>query len=239
MLIGTWQTIPHPMVTEILTNEMDFCILDMEHSSFSLQDIRNCINAKANTDALVMVRAPSLDPVMIQRIDEQKPDAILVPGISTPQMFIDALYSTSIHYTKGVSPYTPLNAYGMTSPQHTPSTPVYPMIEHIDMIDGGVLLASEIAKIMGFSFEAQVVYVGIYDLSRSMNIPGQLDNLELLNKMESFAKELKGFHIRPACLVKSAEGVALFEGMGYEILAWEADCKMLYDSTSRIMDWIQ
>jgi len=234
-MIGTWQTIPHPMVTAVLATQLDFVVLDMEHGSFSLEEIRNCINAKGQNDCAVMVRAPSLDQIMIQRIDELGPDAIMIPGICGENQFISAYLSTDISYKKGVSPYTPLNVYGDFDPTLTNPTPAYPMIEHVDMVGKMKYIVDKIMK-TGYTFNLSICYIGAYDLSKSMGITGQIYSSALQSKMEELAKELRNFNIKPGCLVKSVNDIHMYLDIGYEVFAFEADCKVLMDRYEQISE---
>jgi 4-hydroxy-2-oxoheptanedioate aldolase len=73
-------TIPDPAVAALLgCNGCDYVLVDAEHGPFSLDSIRNCLEAIARTGAWSVVRVSSNDPALIKQVLELGPDGIQIP----------------------------------------------------------------------------------------------------------------------------------------------------------------
>lgn len=172
-LAGIWSVIPNAEVAGALaTAGFDFVILDCEHGGWDFGALEGAIGACEEGGASAIVRAPGPDAFFIQRALDLGADGIVVPQIPDAQAAARA--AAMAHYaplgTRGYNPFTRGGRYG-AAPQPKLKAG-YPFT--------GVLVESPAAA---EHLEAIVriptldhVYLGIFDYSVALGIPGQVDD---------------------------------------------------------------
>ena len=106
-LIGTFTLNSCPDVTEIISKNLDYVIIDREHGSHSLKSA-NILNKIIKQNCLSLIRVSNLSKIEIQRCLDLNPDGILIPQISS---YEEAKFAISCSYyspkgERGLSPYT-------------------------------------------------------------------------------------------------------------------------------------
>ena len=81
-LIGTFTLNSCPDVTEIISKNLDYVIIDREHGSHSLKST-NILNKIIKQNCLSLIRVSNLSKIEIQRCLDLNPDGILIPQISS------------------------------------------------------------------------------------------------------------------------------------------------------------
>ena len=106
-LIGTFSLNCCPNVTEIISKNLDYVILDREHGSHNFDNV-NVLNKIIKNNCLSLVRCSHLSRIEIQKCLDINPDGILIPQISSLEDAEQAInYSFfSPKGSRGVSPYT-------------------------------------------------------------------------------------------------------------------------------------
>lgn len=85
-IAGTWVSIGHPTVAELLAGVgFDFLVVDTEHAATSLETIENAVRAveAASGTTTPIVRVPWNDPVRIKRVLDTGPGGLLVPMVES------------------------------------------------------------------------------------------------------------------------------------------------------------
>lgn len=85
-VVGSWLSIGHPAVAEIMAmKEFDFVLIDLEHTTISLDTTQQLVHAIEATDTVTapIVRVPENDPVWIQRTLDTGVENIMVPKVDT------------------------------------------------------------------------------------------------------------------------------------------------------------
>ena len=95
-LLGSWITLSHPSIAEIFANckEIDYIVIDLEHSVISLFEVENLIRIIKLKGKLAIVRLSGTDEKEIKKVLDSGADGIIVPMVNTmedAQRAVDAV----------------------------------------------------------------------------------------------------------------------------------------------------
>ncbi len=233
--IGSWITIGHPSVAEILGNAgFDWLTIDMEHNSIDNSMMQSLITVIQSKDIAALVRVSQNNEVFIKHALDAGADGVIIPMINNKNDAENAVkYAMYPPAGKRGVGLSRAQNYGLGFDKykkwHTDNLIIIAQIEHID----GITNLEEIIKVKGID----AVLVGPYDLSGSLNYPGDFKRKELkvaLDKFKFICKKSKfpmGYHIVDSNpnLVKSK----IKEG--YSFLAFSTDFLFMGNSSLKMM----
>ena len=230
--IGSWITLAHPSIAEILARAgFSWIGVDLEHSSITIREAEELIRVIELCGCAPLVRLTSNDSDQIKRVMDAGAHGIIVPMVNSRE---DAERAVSaVRYppkgTRGVA-LARAQGYGNSFKEYkkwlTKEAVVIAMIEHVD----GVGNAEEILSVDGIDG----YFMGPYDLSASLGIAGKISDARVqraMKKVKAIAKKLRkpgGLHVvepNPADLKKRLRE-------GYSFIAYSLDTRML-DVSSR------
>jgi 2-dehydro-3-deoxyglucarate aldolase len=230
--IGSWITIGHPSVVEIMSNAgFEWLCIDMEHTSIDLETAQILISTIQACNMKALVRVSKNEEVIIKRVLDMGADGIVVPMVNSKE---DAM--CAIDYSKyppvgkrGVGLYRAQN-YGKNFEEYkkwvNEELVIIAQIEHIDAVKN----IDEILTIEGIDG----TIIGPYDLSSSMGTPGEYYRTEVQEAIVKVKQACEqhnkpfGFHViesDPTNLLKRIDEGATF-------LAYSVDFFFLGDSAS-------
>lgn len=234
--IGSWLTIPHQAVIEILGSAgFEWLTIDMEHSPISIETIMNLIGHIQGNGMQALVRVSKNEEVAIKRVLDAGADGVIVPMIKNKEEAIQA-----VNFVK----YPPLGKRGVglnRAQKYGTAFDTYQkwvkeeavviaQIEHIEAVHN----LEEIFSVEGIDG----IIVGPYDLSASMGYPGEYDRddvKEALEKVDQITKKLNkplGFHVIDSNHEKTLEKI----NKGYSFLAFSLDFFFLGDKARNEMN---
>lgn len=171
-VVGTFQILDSPMVAEIVgVSGMDFTILDQEHGPLTAESSLGMCAAAQQGGAAPIVRVRNNTESEIQRALD-----IGAAGVEIPQIETRADAEAAVEHarfdplgSRGLSPYVRAGGYtggeDYTDRQNEETT----VIIHIEG-ERGVENLDEILEVDGID----VLFLGPYDISQSIGIPGQV-----------------------------------------------------------------
>jgi 2-dehydro-3-deoxyglucarate aldolase len=221
--IGTWVTIPHPTVTEILADAgFDWLTLDTEHAAIDVPQGQACFQSIQATSCVPFVRVPHNDIMWIRRFLDVGAMGIIVPLVNTPEEAAAAVE---------VAKYPPVgkrgiglmraNRYGTTAEEYLAEANdeivVIAQIEHIR----GVENVEAIANTPGIDG----LFIGPYDLSGSMGLLGQFDHPRLQEAIDRICKAAVDAKIAPGLHVvqPSVDEMKARIDAGFRFIAFSVD----------------
>src|SRR5262249_6135945 len=84
--IGTWVSIGHPDVTEILAGVgFDWLLFDMEHAPLTIETVHRLMQSMSGSDTEPLVRVASKDPVGIGQALDTGAQGVMVPLVNTAE----------------------------------------------------------------------------------------------------------------------------------------------------------
>jgi len=164
--IGSWITISHPAVAEIMAAAgFDWLVIDMEHSAIGISAAEHLIRVIQLSGLPALVRIGENDVTLIKRVMDAGASGIIVPMVNTAEQAVKAVASVK-YPPKGIRGVGLARAQGYGTHfkeyQNWANTEsvVIVQIEHIEAVNN-------IEKIINIDGVDGFI-VGPYDLSASL-----------------------------------------------------------------------
>lgn len=197
--IGSWITLNHPSIAEIMADAgFDWLCIDMEHSVTDYFEAQQLIIAIQGKGIKAYVRVGENNPCIIKRVLDAGADGIIVPMVNNKEDALKAVQSVKYQPQgkRGVG-LARAQKYGFGFDEYKNTTikniKIIAQIEHIEAIKN----LEEIITVEGIDG----TIIGPYDLSGSMGKPGQYNDdvvREALLQYETIGKNFDkpiGFHV--------------------------------------------
>lgn len=235
LTIGSWLTIPHQSVVEIMaTAGFEWLTLDLEHAAIDISQAMNMIALIQGKGMKALVRVSKNEEVIIKRMLDAGADGVIVPTVRNAEEAKQAV--DFVKYPpkgkRGVGLNRAQN-YGTGFEEYQEwlenEAVVIAQIEHIDSVHN----LEDILAVDGIDG----IIIGPYDLSASMGMPGNYEHpdvIEALRKVEETAKRLNrplGFHVISSDHQKTLDKY----NVGYTFLAFSIDFFFLGDKAREEM----
>ncbi len=182
-MVGTFLEIPAPQLVELLgLAGFDFVIVDREHGSIDLKDTENLIRSGAATEISVVVRSPDCDPPSLSKPLDFGAAGLQVPQVSSVQMAVNAVRASKYH---------PLGMRGLQPYVRSASYRAYDTQEYLARANDETVLIVQVEEMAGTqNLQAilqvegvDIAFIGPYDLSQSLGIPGQVKDPRIYEAM--------------------------------------------------------
>lgn len=197
--IGSWVTLAHPAVAEIMAKAgFDWLTVDLEHSVITIREAEELIRVIELCGVAPLVRLSANDPVQIKRVMDAGAHGIIVPMVNSPA---DAERAVAAAYypprgQRGVG-LARAQWYGARFEEYAEwlrgSAVIIVLIEHIAAVRSLDKILS-VDGVDGFM-------IGPYDLSSSLGVPGEFDHpavveaLREVQRVVAAGKTTAGFHV--------------------------------------------
>ncbi len=224
---GSWITIGHPIVAEIMANSgFEWLTVDMEHSAITLDVAQNLIRTIELSGCVPLVRVGENNPFIIKQVMDAGAYGVIVPMVNSKEEAEKAVKSVK-YPPKGFRGVGLARAqkYGFDFEGYKnwleKESIVIVQIEHLS----GVKNLSDILSVDG----VDGFIVGPYDISGSLGVPGNFEHPEFKNCIKEImdvSKNLKkpaGFHVIPP----DKKEVQKIIDLGYKFIAISLDTLFL------------
>ena len=210
----------------LATTGADFAIYDMEHTGLSLETVRALMAWSRGTATVPLVRVPSIDPQFLAHALDVGAFGLMVPNIQTR-----AEAELVVRATR----YPPRRPRGVAfgfAQDDFQRGPVGPTIE---ALEARTLLIAQIESVEGLANVEQiaavdgvdVLWVGHFDLTVSMGIPGAFTDRRFLDAMARVAGDAAGRGVAAGFNVDSVEAGREWIARGFRMIAYQADFRLL------------
>lgn len=225
----------NPVIAESCasSDKLSWVCIDLEHSSINLSDLENCVRAIKLRGKEAYVRISGHDYTQVKRVLDIGADGIIVPDIRRPEE-LDAIIRSAFYHPiglRGVGLYR-AQSFGQGFDTYVKDDSkrikIIAQIEHY-------LAIENLESILSFD-RLSGVFIGPYDLSSSLGIPGDFNNSKFLKQLARFESEcaksskLMGMHIVYPDKVLLKEKIA----KGYNFIAYGTDLLLLQESFNQI-----
>ena len=225
--IGSWITLAHPAIAEIMAKSgFDWLAVDLEHSVITIREAEELIRVISLSGVTPLVRLTSNDPNQIKRVMDAGAHGIIVPMVNSPEQAKKAVESIKYppYGTRGVG-LARAQGYGCDFNDYLEwqqeGSIVIVQVEHIDAVNN----LEEIFSVEGIDG----FIIGPYDLSGSMGIPGQFEHPDFLAAMLKIRKISSEMNMTGGIHVIEPEPSQLQQRIeeGYRFIAYSLDVRML------------
>lgn len=228
-VFGTWCEIPTPYSINIIASAgMDFVILDMEHGVMEYELIQNMVFAAHCEDCGVIVRVPDISEAYILRALDTGADGIIIPHVECLQD-IQRVVKFSKYPPKGekgFNPYTKAGGYTKVKKdffeKHNSNLLIGAILE-------GKQAFQEIEEIVSEE-DIDILYIGQYDLSVALGIPGDVNNSLVTDMLEKAINVAERNHKYTGCMVHGAKEAQDMIKLGVKFVVYKVDSGVLFDA---------
>lgn len=205
----------------------DFVLFDTEHSGFGYETVKSVLRYMQAADMPTIVRVPSKEYHHIARAADMGAEGIMLPMVGTAKEareILDCMKYTPIGH-RGVALQVAHDRYrpGPTMPKLAAAnrfTTFFAQIETRQGVDN----ADEIAAVDG----VDCLWVGHFDLSCSLGIPGEFDHPDFLSAIDTVVEACRKHKKALGRLVANVDdGVALYE-QGFDFICYSGDVWVLH-----------
>ena len=235
--IGTWAEIPSPYVTNVMaTAGLDFSIIDMEHGIIDFNIAQNMVFAAHAANKQAYIRVPAIDESWVTRTLDTGCDGIIFPGVSSlaDTEEIVRLCCFAPDGERGFNPFVPAGNY------HKVPTDYFEK-ENIRIKIGIILEGKEVFgqldEILAIP-QIDVLYIGQYDLSMALGVPGEVTNPEVLRIMADTVKKASSAGKSTGCMVHSIKEAKDVIQQGFSFIVYKVDCDILFESVNSFVEGV-
>ena len=230
--IGSWITLAHPAIAEIMSKSgFDWIAVDLEHSVITLREAEELIRIISLSGVVPLVRLSSNDHVQIKRVMDAGSHGVIIPMVNSKDDAEKAI--SSVYYpprgSRGVG-LARAQGYGAEFNNYREwleqDAIVIVQIEHIKAVENLESILS-VDGIDGY-------IIGPYDISASLGVPGQFDHpnvvgaLKRIRDVSSQMAITGGIHV----IEPDTNEVIRRIDEGFRFLAYSLDIRIL-DATCR------
>lgn len=187
-VLASFSIVPRVEVVEIAAAAgFDAVVLDREHGPVDVSDLLPLVAAAHGAGIHAVVRVPANDGPMICAALDVGADGVLVPHVGSAAAAASAVAAArhAPEGHRGVNPIVRAAGYGADPGAFLAGA--NGRVAVIAMIEGaeGVAASAEIVRTPGLD----AVFVGPYDLSAALGIPGETGAPEVVARIGSIAEE--------------------------------------------------
>jgi len=240
-VLGTWNTLGSPLVTEVLAQGgVDFQIIDLEHGPFNLDQIHLQVSAcEGAPDCTPLVRVPANEEWMVLQALDQGAHGVVVPHIPNSEVAQQLVSSVKYHPLggRGFTPFSKAGGftnrdtvgYVKRANQATLSVVIIESKEGLEKLD-------EIVAVEG----VDVVYFGAYDLSQALGHPGEVRHPEVVAAIEKGVQSVSSAGKWAGGFVpQSHDDIKWLLDMGMRFITYQVDSNILHAHMSGVSEWFE
>ncbi len=236
-VIGTWNTLGSPLVTDVLSaSGLDFVIVDMEHGPFDLSNVHAFVNACASYGTTPLFRIPVLtDSFLLQALDQGAP-GVMVPHIDTLSQARELV--DSVKYfplgKRGYSPFTKYGGFVSADPhQYAEVANKYTLVSIVIESLEGLRNLDEILTLP----EIDVVYFGAFDLSQALGVPGMSRHAKVVEAIRSGVEKVrKANKCAGGSVAQKPEDIPWMLDLGITFLTYDVDAALLRSQYAQVVE---
>ena len=238
-VFGPFARINSPAVVEIVGySGFDFVIIDMEHGPLSYSEAENMVRAASLSGITPVIRVPENKDVNIFRALDTGAEGVQIPQIND---------SVAAEYAARSARYHPLGNRGVCKYVRSALYSSVPANEYFErssqevltvlMIEGEKVIndLDEIATVS----EVDVLFLGPYDLSQSLGIPGQVKDSRVTKIIEKAIGIARNRGKAVGTFTTSAEEAWYWASRGVQYISIGIDTGLLYESTRELVKQLQ
>jgi 4-hydroxy-2-oxoheptanedioate aldolase len=213
---------------------LDFIILDMEHGPVSLELLHHHVRAARLTGMAPIVRVRGVDAHAIGSALDAGAAGVQVPNVSTAEEAQAAVAAARFHPqgARGVCRFVRAAEYGgREKADYFAGANEALLVLQVEGV-AGIANLDAILDVPGFD----VLFVGPYDLSQSVGLPGQVDApsveaaiADIVRRATAAGKALGIFCDTPAALARYRES-------GIPYIAYSVDVGLFRDAVAAIVE---
>lgn len=213
---------------------LDFAIFDMEHAPHSMSTVENLVRAAQLSGLGSVVRTPDGSENAISKALDTGAEVVLVPHVTTAE---------EARQVAEASHFYPLGHRGMDIFARAARYGAIPKNEYLSKENEHIMVAIQVEGMDAVSNLEEIlaipgidiVFIGPYDLSHTMGIPGEVRHPKLLETMEGIVRSIREAGKIPATHVDDVEGAAYWKSRGARFISISVDLRILNSAFAELV----
>lgn len=234
-LNGLLISIPSPELVEIVSRTgFDWLFFDLEHSAMGFETLQNLLRCVSDS-CYAAVRVPEATSAYVAKVLDAGAEGVIFPRISTEEQARKA-----VSFCK----YPPLGnrGVGLSRAQGYGNT----FSEYLKVANERVACILQIEDKQGAANVSRIsavegvdaLFVGPYDLSMSMGIPGEVTHdriIRIIREIPEASSKDVGFGI----LATDIASIKEYTGLGYSLMACGIDSQLLNAGARQLLNAVK
>ena len=237
-MIGVFsKTLDAGVVEAIGYSGLDFIILDQEHGNASNQTLENLIRASKLSGIKAIVRVPDHNPTQIGSVLDMGAYGVQVPNVKSLEQAKEIVYAAKFYPLgmRGVCRFVPAANYGTMDRDvffaNSNDTLLVMQVEGTDVLQD----IDEIIKLEGLD----VLFIGPYDLSQSLGVPGQIDHPKVTEAISLIVQKSRSRNLMVGTFCDKIADAKRMSSLGIEYIAFSVDMNILSSACKELKKQIE
>ncbi len=236
-VFGPWCALPTGAAMNVTASAgFDFVIIDLEHGPAGFETAEEMIRAAQSEGVSPLVRLGRIDEATILRALDLGADGVLVARVESAHDAVEAVALSKYHPVgrRGFSPYTRAGGYSGAS-----------MRAHADRQNSRTLVGAILEGRRGIdnldavlrTEHLDLVYIGAYDLSQAMAMPGHVDDPRVRHELESCVRKIRDAGLTAGGFVaRDRDDIQWMINIGMQFITYLPDCAVLHRAMRDAVD---
>ncbi|UWU47496.1 4-hydroxy-2-oxoheptanedioate aldolase [Limnospira platensis C1] len=211
----------------------DFVILDYEHGVVSHENMQNLIRAAYLGNTLPIIRVAEINESNIGKALDIGAAGIQVPQVTSKEDAIKIIELSKFH---------PMGNRGVCRFVRAANYSLMPQKEYYENANKSAVIIQlegkkaleNIDEILGVK-GIDVVFIGPYDLSQSLGVPGDIFNDKVVKEMKAIVNKCKQKNMLVGTFVDTKEGLDFWKGLGVQYIAYSVDVGIFAEKCKEII----
>lgn len=232
-VVGPFVEVGSPALVEMLgLAGFDFAVIDCEHAAFSGETVGQLMRAAESAGIPALVRVRANDPGAILEALDLGASGLHVPQVAAPADALRAVRASKFppHGSRGFNPFVRAARYGATPVEEfrRDADQDTLLVLHLEAQES-LESIEQIVAVPGFD----VAFLGPYDLSQTLGIPGEVTHPRVREAMRAIVRAARPHGVAVGCFANDPEQARLWLAEGVACLAYSVDSVMFLDASRR------
>lgn len=234
-VVGPFLKLADPAVVEIAgLAGFDFAIIDLEHGPASIETAQNLVRAALLRGVAPLVRVSANRPDDILRALDIGAQGVHVPHIDSAEAARAAARAARYHPSgdRGVCRFVRAAGYSAEDrfSYFARANAETLVVLHVEG-ERGLAAIDDILQVPG----VDVVFLGPYDLSQSLGVPGEVSHPRVVEKMRAAVARARAVGAAVGTFADDVETARRWIAEGVQYVAYSVDVGILYEACARVV----
>jgi 4-hydroxy-2-oxoheptanedioate aldolase len=232
---GPFMKASDPALVEVAGRAgFDFVILDMEHAPFTYKHLEDLVRAAELSGTMSIIRAQSSDEIFISKALDLGAKGVQVPHVTNAAEAEACVSAAKFHPRgqRGTDPFVRAAGYSAIPKdqyfKQANETLVILQLEGKEAIQN----LEEIMQVDGID----ILFIGPYDLSQSLGVPGQVDHPDVTGQMENIVNKAREKGIVVGTFTDTLESARTWRNAGIQYISYGVDMAIFMDACKALLN---
>lgn len=211
----------------------DFVILDMEHAPFTYKNLEDLIRAAELSGALPVIRAQNSSEIFISKALDLGAKAVQIPHVTNAAEAKTCMAAAKFHPlgNRGTDPFVRASNYSAIPKDRYFSAANETLV--ILQLEGKEAIRNldEIMMVEG----VDILFIGPYDLSQSMGVPGQVDHPSVTGQMETIVSKARDKGMVVGTFTDTLESARRWMDAGIQYISYGVDMAIFMGACKELL----